>query len=163
MLLWKLLKGIFIRFIMKIFLTIFFFTSFNILVFSQQKLKVKDSLAIIDILYKQQNDWNRGDIDEFMKGYLKSDKLIFSGSSGPIYGWKATLDRYKKTYSDQEKMGKLKFEILNVIALSPKVIQLQGKFNLTRSIGDAFGYFTLNWIKVKNRWYIISDHTSGSN
>ena len=31
-------------------------------------------------------------------------------------------------------MGKLKFEILNVIALSPKVIQLQGKFNLTRSI-----------------------------
>ena len=90
-------------------------------------------------------------------------KLVFSGSSGPIYGWKATLDRYKKTYSDKEKMGKLKFEILNVIALSPEVIQLQGKFNLTRSIGDAFGYFTLNWIKVKNRWYIISDHTSGSN
>ena len=148
---------------MKIFSAIFFFISINTIVFSQQKLEAKDSLAIIDILNKQEKDWNRGDIDEFMKGYLKSDKLIFSGSSGPIYGWKATLDRYKKTYSDQEKMGKLKFEILNVIALSPKVVQLQGKFNLTRSIGDAFGYFTLNWIKVKNRWYIISDHTSGSN
>ena len=163
MLLWKLLKGIFIRFIMKIFLTIFFFASFNILVFSQQKIKVKDSLAIMDILNKQQKDWNKGDIDEFMRGYLKSEKLIFSGPSGPIYGWKATRDRYKKTYSDQEKMGKLKFEILNVIALSPKVVQLQGKFNLTRSIGDTFGYFTLNWIKVKNKWHIISDHTSGSN
>ena len=148
---------------MKIFLYIFFFISINPVVFSQQKLETKDSLAIIDILNKQEKDWNRGDIDEFMKGYLKSEKLVFSGSSGPIYGWKATRDRYKKTYSDQEKMGKLKFEILNVIALSPKVIQLQGKFNLTRSIGDAFGYFTLNWIKVKNRWYIISDHTSGSN
>ena len=148
---------------MKIFLYIFFFISINPVVFSQQKLETKDSLAIIDILNKQEMDWNRGDIDEFMKGYLKSEKLVFSGSSGPIYGWKATLDRYKKTYSDKEKMGKLKFEILNVIALSPKVIQLQGKFNLTRSIGDAFGYFTLNWIKVKNRWYIISDHTSGSN
>ena len=148
---------------MKIFLYIFFFISINPVVFSQQKLETKDSLAIIDILNKQEKDWNRGDIDEFMKGYLKSEKLIFSGSSGPIYGWKATLDRYKKTYSDKEKMGKLKFEILNVIALSPKVVQLQGKFNLTRSIGDAFGYFTLNWIKVKNRWYIISDHTSGSN
>ena len=148
---------------MKIFSAIFFFISINTIVFSQQKLKAKDSLAIIDILNKQEKDWNRGDIDEFMKGYLKSDKLVFSGSSGPIYGWKATLDRYKKTYSDKEKMGKLKFEILNVIALSPKVIQLQGKFNLTRSIGDAFGYFTLNWINVKNRWYIISDHTSGSN
>ena len=148
---------------MKIFLYIFFFISINPVVFSQLKLETKDSLAIIDILNKQQKDWNRGDIDEFMKGYLKSEKLVFSGSSGPIYGWKATLDRYKKTYSDKEKMGKLKFEILNVIALSPEVIQLQGKFNLTRSIGDAFGYFTLNWIKVKNRWYIISDHTSGSN
>ena len=148
---------------MKIFIYIFFFISINPVVFSQQKLETKDSLAIIDILNKQEKDWNRGDIDEFMKGYLKSEKLIFSGSSGPIYGWKATLDRYKKTYSNKEKMGKLKFEILNVIALSPKVIQLQGKFNLTRSIGDAFGYFTLNWIKVKNRWYIISDHTSGSN
>ena len=148
---------------MKIFPVIFFFISINPLVFSQQKLETKDSLAIIDILNKQEKDWNRGDIDEFMKGYLKSEKLVFSGSSGPIYGWKATLDRYKKTYSDKEKMGKLKFEILNVIALSPEVIQLQGKFNLTRSIGDAFGYFTLNWIKVKNRWYIISDHTSGSN
>ena len=148
---------------MKIFLYIFSFISINPLVFSQQKLETKDSLAIIDILNKQQKDWNRGDIDEFMKGYLKSEKLVFSGSSGPIYGWKATLDRYKKTYSDKEKMGKLKFEILNVIALSPKVIQLQGKFNLTRSIGDTFGYFTLNWIKVKNKWHIISDHTSGSN
>ena len=148
---------------MNIFLYIFFFISINPEVFSQQKLETKDSLAIIDILNKQEKDWNRGDIDEFMKGYLKSEKLVFSGSSGPIYGWKATLDRYKKTYSDKEKMGKLKFEILNVIALSPKVVQLQGKFNLTRSIGDAFGYFTLNWIKIKNRWYIISDHTSGSN
>ena len=148
---------------MKIFSAIFFFISINTIVFSQQKLEAKDSLAIIDILNKQEKDWNRGDIDEFMKGYLKSDKLIFSGSSGPIYGWKATLDRYKKTYSDKEKMGKLKFEILNVISLNPKVVQLQGKFNLTRSIGDAFGYFTLNWIKIKNKWYIISDHTSGSN
>ena len=52
---------------------------------------------------------------------------------------------------------------LNIIALSPTVIQLQGKFNLTRTIGDAFGFFTLNWIKVKNQWYIISDHTSSSN
>ena len=148
---------------MKIFLYIFFFISINPVVFAQLKLETKDSLAIINILNKQEKDWNRGDIDEFMKGYLKSEKLVFSGSSGPIYGWKATLDRYKKTYSDKEKMGKLKFEILNVIALSPKVVQLQGKFNLTRSIGDTFGYFTLNWIKVKNKWHIISDHTSGSN
>ena len=43
---------------MKIFLSIFFFISINPLVFSQQKLETKDSLAIIDILNKQQKDWN---------------------------------------------------------------------------------------------------------
>ena len=51
---------------MKIFLKIFFFISINPVVFSQQKLETKDSLAIIDILNKQEKDWNRGDIDEFL-------------------------------------------------------------------------------------------------
>ena len=31
-------------------------------------------------------------------------------------------------------MGKLKFDILNIIGLSPTVIQLQGKFYLTRTL-----------------------------
>ena len=59
-------------------------------------------------------------------------------------------------------MGKLKFVILNIIGLSSTVIQLQGKFYLSRIIGDIQGYFTLNWIKVNNEWFIISDHTSAS-
>jgi len=148
---------------MKNFLVISFLFFSNSIIFSQQKINIDDSLAVINILYKQQEDWNRGDIDAFMKGYLKSEQLVFSGSNGPIYGWEATRNRYKRTYSNREKMGILKFDILNIIALSPTVIQLQGKFNLTRTIGDAFGFFTLNWIKVKNQWYIISDHTSSSN
>ena len=130
--------------------------------FSQKRLSQIDSLAIVKILHEQQEDWNRGDIDAFMQGYLKSDKLFFSGSSGPIYGWEATRNRYKKTYSDRQKMGKLKFDILNIIGLSSTVIQLQGKFYLSRIIGDTQGYFTLNWIKVNNQWFIISDHTSAS-
>ena len=130
--------------------------------FSQKRLSQIDSLAIVKILHEQQEDWNRGDIDAFMQGYLKSDQLVFSGSSGPIYGWEATRNRYKKTYSDRQKMGKLKFDILNIIGLSSTVIQLQGKFYLSRIIGDTQGYFTLNWIKVNNEWFIISDHTSAS-
>ena len=135
---------------------------FSGIIFSQQKINIGDSLEIRNILYKQQRDWNRGDIDAFMEGYLKSQSLVFSGSNGPIYGWEATRNRYKKTYSNRKKMGKLKFDILNMIGLSTNIIQLQGKFYLTRNIGDASGYFTLNWIKVKNQWYIISDHTSSS-
>ena len=131
-------------------------------VFSQQQLSKNDSLAIVKILYEQQEDWNKGDIDAFMQGYLKSDQLVFSGASGPIYGWESTRSRYKRTYSDLQKMGKLKFDVLHLISLSPTVVQLQGKYYLTRTIGDAQGYFTLSWIKKSDQWYIISDHTSAS-
>ncbi len=143
------------------FLTLFFIVSGFL--FSQQAVSKKDSLYVVKVLFEQQDHWNKGDIEAFMEGYLKSDELVFSGASGPIYGWEATRDRYKRIYSDRVKMGELKFDVLHLLALSPTVIQLQGKFYLTRTIGDAQGFFTLNWVGVKNKWYIISDHTSASN
>ena len=142
------------------FLTLFFIVSGFL--FSQQVVSKRDSLAVVKVLFEQQDHWNKGDIDAFMEGYFKSDELVFSGASGPIYGWEATRDRYKRIYSDREKMGELKFDVLHLLALSPTVIQLQGKFYLTRTIGDAQGFFTLNWIRVKEKWYIISEHTSAS-
>ena len=94
------------------FLTLFFFVSGFL--FSQQVVSKRDSLAVVKVLFEQQDNWNKGDIDAFMKGYLKSDELVFSGASGPIYGWEATRDRYKRTYSDREKMGELKFDVLHL-------------------------------------------------
>ena len=49
-----------------------------------QTLKEKDSLKILNVLEQQRIAWNDNDINEFMKGYLKSDKLVFSGSNGPV-------------------------------------------------------------------------------
>jgi hypothetical protein len=97
-----------------------------------------------------------------MEGYIKSDALVFSGASGPIYGWDATRARYKKAYSNRILMGTLKFDILSMKLLSSKVVQLQGKFYLTRDIEDSSGYFTLTWLKKQSQWLIISDHTSSS-
>ncbi|MDA0985562.1 MAG: nuclear transport factor 2 family protein [Bacteroidetes bacterium] len=136
---------------------------FSCLGFAQYAVKKSDSLAIVNILFQQQADWNAGDIDAFMEGYLKSDQLVFSGASGPIFGWEATRDRYKRTYSDRERMGVLKFDVLHLLALSETVVQLQGKFYLQRTSVDLQGFFTLNWILLNKQWYIISDHTSGVN
>ena len=72
---------------------------FSIQLTAQKQVIKSDSLAIVSKLFKQQEDWNKGDIDAFMEGYLKSNQLVFSGSSGPIYGWKATKERYEKNYS----------------------------------------------------------------
>jgi hypothetical protein len=135
---------------------------FSIQLTAQKIVEKSDSLAIVSILFKQQEDWNKGDIDAFMEGYLKSDQLVFSGSSGPIYGWNATKERYKKNYSSRLLMGSLAFDVLNLISLSPTVAQLQGKFYLTREIADSSGFFTLTWVKIEDQWLIISDHTSAS-
>jgi len=132
-------------------------------VYAQKKVSQKDSLDIVKTLFKQQADWNSGDIDAFMEGYFKSDELVFSGSSGPIYGWEATRDRYKNSYSSRLLMGQLEFEVLSMIQLSPTVIQLQGSFYLTRDIEDSSGFFTLIWLQKEGNWLVISDHTSSSN
>ena len=125
-----------------------------------QTLKEKDSLKILNILEQQRIAWNDNDINEFMKGYLKSDKLVFSGSNGPVFGWNFVKDRYLKKYSTKELMGDLSFEINNLFSLSRKVAILLGKFNLQRKNEKLSGYFTLIFKKINGNWYIVSDHTS---
>jgi hypothetical protein len=66
---------------------LFFFSAF---IFAQQSVSKNDSISIVTKLFKQQDDWNTGDLDAFMEAYLNTENLVFSGSSGPIYGWKAT-------------------------------------------------------------------------
>ena len=125
-----------------------------------QTLKEKDSLKILNVLEQQRIAWNDNDINEFMKGYLRSDKLVFSGSNGPVFGWNFVKDRYQKTYSTKELMGDLSFEINNLFLLSRKVAILLGKFNLQRKNEKLSGYFTLIFKKINGNWYIVSDHTS---
>ena len=125
-----------------------------------QNLSSSDSLKIINVLETQKIAWNNNDIDEFMNGYFNSEKLVFSGKSGPVYGWKSTKERYLAKYNSKELMGNLKFDIDNIFLVKRGVAILLGKFYLKREIGDASGFFTLIFKKVKGKWYIISDHTS---
>ena len=125
-----------------------------------QNLSNSDSLKIINVLETQKIAWNNNDIDEFMNGYFSSEKLVFSGKSGPVYGWKSTKERYLAKYNSKELMGNLKFDIDNIFLVKRGVAILLGKFYLKREIGDASGFFTLVFKKVKGKWYIISDHTS---
>ncbi len=69
-----------------------FYCLFFVQLSAQQKISKSDSLAIVSKLFKQQADWNKGDIDAFMEGYLKSDKLVFSGSSR-AYLWLGSNQR----------------------------------------------------------------------
>ena len=119
-----------------------------------------DIAAIRKMLNQQIVDWNRGDIEAYMKGYWNSDSLLFVGKNGIRNGYKATLQSYKKGYPDTAAMGKLDFELLQVKRLSPIYFSVLGKWHLQRTIGDLNGYFTLLLKKIKGRWVIVSDHSS---
>ena len=56
-----------------------------------------DEKAILKILDDQILYWNKGDLDHFVKGYWNNDSLMFIGSSGVVYGYRNTLNRYKKS------------------------------------------------------------------
>jgi hypothetical protein len=128
--------------------------------YSQNKIPVKDSLSIMKVMSLQQDAWNKGDIDSFMQGYLKSEELVFSGKSGPVYGWENTKKRYYSSYPNTKIMGKLNFTIKKIRSLSSNSAYLIGEYYLKRSGEDSNGHFTLLWKKIGSNWLIVSDHTS---
>ncbi|HYM95603.1 MAG TPA: DUF4440 domain-containing protein [Chitinophagaceae bacterium] len=119
-----------------------------------------DEIAVRQILDKQAIAWNHGDVDGFMKGYWQNDSLMFIGKNGVTYGWKGTLNNYKKNYPDTIAMGKLRFTIITMKSLSLQYIFVVGQWHLQRSIGNLDGHFTLLFRKIKGSWVIIADHSS---
>ena len=115
---------------------------------------------ILSILNNQTACWNRGDLENFMKGYWENDSLRFIGKSGITYGYTNTLNNYRKGYPDTAAMGKLHFNILVIKKLSPRYYEVVGKWNLKRSIGDVSGHYTLLLRKINGKWVIVSDHSS---
>src|SRR6202166_3217101 len=60
----------------------------------RQVKRPADRNAIRAVLDAQEEAWNRGDIDAFLKGYWHSPNLTFSGSNGIFRGWDAVMARY---------------------------------------------------------------------
>jgi hypothetical protein len=141
----------------KLFFCFIFLVSFS--AFSQFPFG-RDEKKILQILEHQTVAWNRGDIENFMEGYWKSDSLMFIGKSGVTRGWQRTLDNYKKGYPDATAMGKLSFNIITVKKLSSKYYYVVGKWMLKRSIGDLSGHYDLLFKKIRGEWVIIADHSS---
>lgn len=133
-----------------------FFLLLSLPGFSQSK----NELEIRQMLQAQTQAWNNGDIDAFMKPYWKSDSLIFVGKNGVTRGWQNTLNNYKKAYPDKTAMGQLKFDIIKIESLSTNVYNVVGHWNLTRTIGNLEGHYTLIIRKIKNIWCIVQDHSS---
>lgn len=122
-----------------------------------QKTSIADDIRAV--MTQQAADWNRGDVDAFMQGYWKSDKLVFVGSK-VTRGWQPTLDNYKKSYPTKELMGTLTFSDLEITVLSKDAAVVVGSWSLKRANDAPGGKFTLIFRKFKDGWKIVHDHTS---
>jgi ketosteroid isomerase-like protein len=86
--------------------------------------------------------------------------LLFTSGGKIQRGWKATSEKYRKSYNSKEKMGILKFSGLEFNLLSPESVWIFGHWELTRTSDHPNGVFTLILKKFPDGWKIIHDHTS---
>lgn len=128
-----------------------------------QKLDVlTDVESIRQLLMDQQADWNAGDVESYMEGYIRSDSLRFASGGTFRFGWKETLERYYSQYPDRASMGTLAFSDLDIDVLSPEWAMTFGSWHLTRGgeYSDIGGLFTLILHRNADGWKIMYDHTS---
>ena len=120
----------------------------------------KQETAIRKVMDDQAAAWNRGDIDGFMAGYWRSEKLTFISGTDVTHGWQQTLDNYKKSYDSRAKMGVLMFSDLEFTILSKDAAVVLGSWALKRQKDTPHGKFTLTFRKFTEGWRIVMDHTS---
>jgi beta-aspartyl-peptidase (threonine type) len=118
--------------------------------------------AVESVLSAQEDAWNKGDLDAFMKHYWKSEKLTFNSGGKTTRGWTETLDRYRQRYPTREKMGRLDLSGLEITPLGESAALVLGQWKLERENDPVSGNFTLALRKFDEHWLIIHDHTSRS-
>lgn len=128
---------------------------------SSHRFTAADDQAVRGVLSAQQAAWNRGDLDGYMAGYLRSPELVFTSGSKVRRGWQETHDKYKAKYgTDPATMGKLAFEILGVQQLGADGAIVLGRWILTDTPNAGSGVFSVALRRTEQGWLVVHDHTS---
>lgn len=114
------------------------------------------------MLQRSAADWNRGDLDGFMRDYAKDSLTSYMAGAHVQYGWQPLYDRYQRNYfAPGKSRDSLSFDELRVRVLTLDLAFATARFKLSR--GDsvvASGPFTLVLQREGDRWRILHDHTS---
>jgi ketosteroid isomerase-like protein len=120
-------------------------------------------LDVVKILLKQEEAWNRGDLDAFADGYKNSPDTLFISSNQIQRGYDSMLASYHHNYPNRESMGTLAFSDLEVHPLVDNSAICLGRYHLDRPKkegGNAEGMFSLILEKTPTGWKIVVDHTT---
>src|SRR5690606_22595857 len=120
----------------------------------------QEEAAIRAVMAAQVDAWNRGDLEGFMGGYVRSDTLRFASGGHARRGWQTALDAHLAGYPDRAAMGTLVFDVRDVQLLSPPWALVFGEWRLRRANDEPWGLYTLLFRKTEAGWQIVHDHTS---
>jgi ketosteroid isomerase-like protein len=127
-----------------------------------QSVPATESQAILTVLNKSADNWNRGDLDAFATSYKNSPDILFMGRTIQ-HGYAQMLAHYKAAYTNPAAMGTLSFNELAVQPLDERFATVTGRFHLERTAtrgGNADGYFLLVVEHTPAGWKIVRDDTS---
>lgn len=138
-------------------------------------------VAIPAVMSMQEKAWNRGDLQAFMSGYLRSDDITYTAGGVVVRGWQTLTDRYQARYgNDRSTMGTLRFENLVITPLGDDHALCVGQWFLVppdpsvkpssappATVSDPpvrprpmDGVFSLVWVRTNDGWKIMHDHSS---
>jgi ketosteroid isomerase-like protein len=139
-----------------VFLSFLFLSVFTIQARAQNMLSKE--AAIIAAMNSSAFDWNKGDLDSFMKMYTESSTMMMP--TGPV-GISAIRDLYEKKYFNG-KMPKqnLFYDEMKVTLLGENYALLTGKFTLSgNNLPERSGRYSLVMVYTKDGWKILHDHS----
>jgi uncharacterized protein (TIGR02246 family) len=120
-----------------------------------------DRVAVLSVLERQRDAWNRGDLDAYMDGYARSPELVFTSGGSIRRGWDEAFAAYKRRYGGHvEGMGKLTFDVLAVQAVGADGAIVLGRWKLEDTPQAGGGVFSVVLERRDGAWHIVHDHTS---
>ena len=121
-----------------------------------------DERAIRQVLDRQTEAWNPGDLEGYMQGYWPSPDLTFYSGGTITRGWEATLARYRRRYqSEGKEMGKLDFPDETIELLGADAAMARGRWRLVLPGGKRMGgLYTVILRRLPAGWRIVHDHSS---
>jgi len=119
-----------------------------------------DRSAILSVVHRMEDAWNRGDFRGYMAGFKNPDVVFVSGGKFQA-GWQGTLDHYIRDYGGSpERRGQLHFYNMKVDLLAPDAAMLIGQYRLTRGARITEGVNTRLFRRIKGKWLITMNHVS---
>ncbi len=119
-----------------------------------------EKAAILAVIARMQDAWNRGDFRGYMEGFANPD-VIFVSRGRFQRDWQGTLEHYVRDYGGSpERRGRLRFFDIRIHMLAPDAAQLISRYQLDRPREPQDGINTRLMRKRGGRWVIWLNHVS---